>query len=106
MTSERRPYASKSSTGRSTCSITTEELRTKSLMAHLHEVSGTGLPALGFNLGRNGVHTARTIMLQEISALLSDGKTVPDREGYVTDYPLLPVRRRFWERILRAVDSL
>ena len=27
-----------------------------------------------------------------------------DRECYVADYPLLPVRRRFWERVLRAVD--
>ena len=28
-----------------------------------------------------------------------------DRETWVSDYPLLPVRRRFWERCLRAVDQ-
>jgi hypothetical protein len=28
-----------------------------------------------------------------------------DRETWVSDYPLLPVRRRFWERTLRAVDQ-
>jgi len=27
-----------------------------------------------------------------------------DRLNLVSDYPLLPVRRRFWERVLRAVD--
>lgn len=27
-----------------------------------------------------------------------------DQEILATDYPLLPVRRRFWERVLRAVD--
>ncbi len=27
-----------------------------------------------------------------------------DRETFVDDYPLLPVRRRFWEHVLRAVD--
>jgi hypothetical protein len=27
-----------------------------------------------------------------------------DEAGYIPDYPLLPVRRRFWERVLRAVD--
>ena len=30
--------------------------------------------------------------------------TANDREAYVSDYPLLPVRRRFWERALRNVD--
>jgi hypothetical protein len=28
-----------------------------------------------------------------------------DDAAYVPDYPLLPVRRRFWERVLRAVDA-
>ncbi len=28
-----------------------------------------------------------------------------DRDDLVPDYPLLPVRRRFWERVLRAVDT-
>ncbi|AII57423.1 P-loop containing nucleoside triphosphate hydrolase [Dehalococcoides mccartyi CG1] len=27
-----------------------------------------------------------------------------DRDNIVDDYPLLPVRRRFWEQVLRAVD--
>ena len=27
-----------------------------------------------------------------------------DEAGYIPDYPLLPVRRRFWEKVLRAVD--
>ena len=45
----------------------------------------------------------------EISRQLSQSKIASsqeDRSFYVTDYPLLPVRRRFWERILRTVDSL
>jgi hypothetical protein len=31
--------------------------------------------------------------------------TARDRSILVHDYPLLPVRRRFWERVLRAVDK-
>ena len=31
--------------------------------------------------------------------------TTRDRSVLVQDYPLLPVRRRFWERVLRAVDE-
>jgi hypothetical protein len=31
--------------------------------------------------------------------------TTRDRSVLVQDYPLLPVRRRFWERVLRAVDK-
>jgi hypothetical protein len=30
--------------------------------------------------------------------------SVADREAVVPDYPLLPVRRRFWDRVLRALD--
>ncbi|MBV8611671.1 MAG: BREX system P-loop protein BrxC, partial [Singulisphaera sp.] len=33
------------------------------------------------------------------------GFTARDRALLVQDYPLLPVRRRFWERVLRAVDK-
>lgn len=33
------------------------------------------------------------------------GATMADGPDLVADYPLLPVRRRFWERVLRAVDS-
>jgi hypothetical protein len=32
------------------------------------------------------------------------GPRTEDRENLVADYPLLPVRRRFWEQVLRAVD--
>ena len=45
----------------------------------------------------------------EISRQLAQSRIATrqeDRAFYVTDYPLLPVRRRFWERILRAVDTL
>ncbi|HEV3342284.1 MAG TPA: BREX system P-loop protein BrxC [Pirellulales bacterium] len=31
--------------------------------------------------------------------------TSRDRQLLVQDYPILPVRRRFWERVLRAVDK-
>src|SRR5439155_2586733 len=31
--------------------------------------------------------------------------TTRDRQLLVHDYPILPVRRRFWERVLRAVDK-
>ena len=34
----------------------------------------------------------------------SIGHTAADEADLVRDYPLLPVRRRFWERVLRAVD--
>jgi hypothetical protein len=32
------------------------------------------------------------------------GPRAEDRKFMVEDYPLLPVRRRFWERVLRTVD--
>ncbi len=36
----------------------------------------------------------------------TDLKTKPDDEDrYVDDYPVLPVRRRFWEKVLRNVDT-
>lgn len=31
--------------------------------------------------------------------------TSADKEQLVPDYPLLPTRRRFWERLLRAIDT-
>lgn len=43
----------------------------------------------------------------EISRHLTDTKIGPhpeDEKVLTVDYPLLPVRRRFWERVLRAVD--
>jgi hypothetical protein len=33
------------------------------------------------------------------------GLSAKDRDTLVTDYPILPTRRRFWERVLRAVDT-
>lgn len=33
------------------------------------------------------------------------GETAQDREVIIDDYPLLPVRRRFWEHCFRAVDA-
>ena len=44
----------------------------------------------------------------EIERHLASSKIAPaprDRGIVVRDYPLLPVRRRFWERVLRAVDK-
>ncbi|MBI3964486.1 MAG: BREX system P-loop protein BrxC [Chloroflexi bacterium] len=44
----------------------------------------------------------------EINRHLAGTKIGPhqaDAADLVADYPLLPVRRRFWERVLRAVDS-
>ncbi len=44
----------------------------------------------------------------EIERHLASTKIAPtarDRAIVVQDYPLLPVRRRFWERVLRAVDK-
>ena len=44
----------------------------------------------------------------EIERHLASSKIAPtarDRSFVVRDYPLLPVRRRFWERVLRAVDK-
>lgn len=44
----------------------------------------------------------------EIERHLASTKIAPtarDRSLLVRDYPLLPVRRRFWERVLRAVDK-
>lgn len=44
----------------------------------------------------------------EIERQLSSTKiafTTRDRQLLAQDYPILPVRRRFWERVLRAVDK-
>jgi hypothetical protein len=44
----------------------------------------------------------------EIERQLASSKiafTSQDRSLLVQDYPILPVRRRFWERVLRAVDK-
>lgn len=33
------------------------------------------------------------------------GPTAQDQRDLIADYPLLPMRRRFWERVLRAIDT-
>ena len=53
------------------------------------------------------VEKVLTEHLGEISRHLAGTKVAhrsDDRPVLVPDYPLLPVRRRFWERVLRAVD--
>lgn len=43
----------------------------------------------------------------EISRQLKSTKietTTEDQDAYVQDYPLLPVRRRFWENVLHSID--
>ena len=44
----------------------------------------------------------------EISRQLNSTKIATcneDREAYAQDYPLLPVRRRFWENVLHGIDT-
>ena len=44
----------------------------------------------------------------EINRQLNGTRIAPtnaDREHLVSDYPLLPTRRRFWERLLRDIDT-
>jgi hypothetical protein len=53
------------------------------------------------------VHEVLTAASGEIDRQLEGTKLAPlaaDRDVLVPDYPLLPVRRRFWERVLRAID--
>lgn len=53
------------------------------------------------------VHQVLTAASGEIDRQLEGTKIGPraaDRDVLVPDYPLLPVRRRFWERVLRAID--
>ena len=47
------------------------------------------------NLGEISRHLAGTKL----------GHRADDVDVFAADYPLLPVRRRFWERVLRAVDQ-
>ena len=59
----------------------------------------------------NHVEAVKKVLMDAIGEISRhlDGSTVAhrseDREVLVADYPLLPVRRRFWERVLRAVDQ-
>ncbi|GAB4217557.1 MAG: BREX system P-loop protein BrxC [Synechococcales cyanobacterium] len=54
------------------------------------------------------IHSVLSECSGEISRHLVGTRIEPqsdDENFWVTDYPLLPVRRRFWERVLRAVDQ-
>ena len=56
---------------------------------------------------RNDVHAALEASAGEIDRHLRNTRIASrpdDRSDLVDDYPLLPVRRRFWEHTLRAVD--
>ena len=59
----------------------------------------------------SSVATIKTLLENnsgEIERQLASTKiasTARDRQMIVQDYPILPVRRRFWERVLRAVDK-
>ena len=56
---------------------------------------------------RQAIEEALTTHAGEIDRQLSGtriGRSSEDRAVMVDDYPLLPVRRRFWEHTLRAVD--
>jgi hypothetical protein len=50
-------------------------------------------------LGKYGGEVSRQLQGTRIA------ETVQDRDVIVDDYPLLPVRRRFWEHCFRAVDA-
>lgn len=54
------------------------------------------------------IETALTDCSGEISRHLTGTQLAPrteDRAVLVSDYPLLPTRRRFWEKVLRSVDT-
>jgi hypothetical protein len=56
---------------------------------------------------RKSIEDMLTSHIGEISRQLAGTRIsacAEDREIIVDDYPLLPVRRRFWEHVLRAVD--
>ena len=56
---------------------------------------------------RDNIHSALEASAGEIDRHLRSTRIAPrpdDRSDLVDDYPLLPVRRRFWEHTLRAVD--
>ena len=56
---------------------------------------------------RADVHAVLDIHAGEIDRHLSGARIAPrseDKAVLVDDYPLLPVRRRFWEQALRSVD--
>jgi hypothetical protein len=54
------------------------------------------------------IEKTMTTCLGEISRHLSGTKIehrTDDTKAFVQDYPILPVRRRFWEKVLRIVDA-
>jgi hypothetical protein len=56
----------------------------------------------------NEIDQTMTSCLGEISRHLSGTKIehrTDDAKVFVQDYPILPVRRRFWEKVLRIVDA-
>ena len=56
---------------------------------------------------RNDIQSTLEASAGEIDRHLRSSRIAPrpdDRSDLVDDYPLLPVRRRFWEHTLRAVD--
>lgn len=59
----------------------------------------TAEPAIKALLDGQSGEIARQLKNTKIEA------TTKDRALMVSDYPILPVRRRFWERVLRAVDK-
>ena len=59
----------------------------------------TTIPAVRQFLDTHGGEISRQLQGTRI------GETASDRDTIVDDYPLLPVRRRFWEECFRQVDA-
>ncbi len=55
-------------------------------------------PAIADLVSRRSGEIARQLKSTRIATCADDD------QGYVPDYPLLPVRRRFWERVLHSCD--
>ncbi len=57
---------------------------------------------------KESLENLRKTNMGEISRHLSEtsiGHRVEDNDVFIQDYPILPVRRRFWEETLRALDQ-
>jgi hypothetical protein len=59
----------------------------------------SAIPQIGQFLDAHGGEISRQLQGTRI------GETASDRETIIDDYPLLPVRRRFWEQCFRQVDA-
>ncbi|MFH1530449.1 MAG: BREX system P-loop protein BrxC, partial [Pseudomonadota bacterium] len=59
----------------------------------------SAIPLVGQFLDAHGGEISRQLQGTRI------GETASDRDTIVDDYPLLPVRRRFWEQCFRQVDA-